>query len=259
MFEINFDRDIVIFNYYSTKIFPNDCFLEISNELAHRNLFLFKCSGDGKIHFEFPMFENHSYNSICNRRGVRSLFKRKSNEKFIIFRTQDQNSKHRYIIGYYKIGKYYYQETKMFSNNGFVLGFESAETQLLKRMQIVFTDKSFGIGHNVSWNNSKINSKLNKFLDNIQSLEEDFSSSYQNETNYLISLFKNKIKMTEWKNYCKTCSFNGECYFYKYNKRYINKNPKSDMYELINYVYTSNIYSKNKLDEIPKKYVRCYL
>ncbi len=258
MFDINFDRDIVLFNYYSTKIFPNDCFLEISNELAHRNLFLFKCSSDGKIHFEFPMFENHSYNSICNRRGVRSLFKRKSKEKYIIFRSQDQNSRHRYIIGYYKISKCYYQETKIFNNDGFVLGFESAERQLLKRKQIVFKDKSFGIGYNVSWNNSDINSKLNSFLDKIKDIEEDFSSSYQNETNHLISLFKDKSKMNEWKNYCKTCNNSGKCYFHQYNKRYIQKNPKSDIYGLINYVYTTNIYSKNILDEIPKRYVRCY-
>ena len=99
MLNINYDRDIVLFNYYSTRVFLEGCFINISNDLAHRNLFLFKLS-DGKIHFEFPVFENHTYNSICNLKGVRSLIKRDTNEKYIIFRTQDQNTKKRYIIGY---------------------------------------------------------------------------------------------------------------------------------------------------------------
>ncbi len=255
MLNINYDRDIVLFNYYSTRVFLEGCFINISNDLAHRNLFLFKLS-DGKIHFEFPVFENHTYNSICNLKGVRSLIKRDTNEKYIIFRTQDQNTKKRYIIGYYKIGKTYYQETKIFNNNGFVCGFEASEIHLLKRREIIFKDNSIGIGHNVSWHLEKWNRKLNNFLNRIQSKDEDYSDLYQKETLELVHLFKDEKKMDEWKDFCKTCIKNKQCYFYRYNERYKKKNPKSNMYDLIHKVYNSNIYSKNILDEIPKKYIR---
>lgn len=255
MLLINTERQITLFYYHSTRRFPDNCYLEISNNLAHRNLFLFNCN-DGKIHFEFPVFEDHSYNSICNRLGVRSLIKKKGNDKYIIFRTMDKDIKKRYIIGYYKVGKTYYQETKLFNNNGFVCGFETSETKLLKRGDIVFNDKSIGKGHNVSWHNEKWNSKLNGFLDKIINFSEDASDLYQKETNNLINLFKDENKIREWKEYCEVCQNNKKCYFHKYNKRYIKKNPKSNMFELINTVYTSKLYSKNGLDIIKKKYIR---
>lgn len=253
---INTERDIVLFYYYSTPTFPNDCYLEISNDLAHRNLFLFKCN-DGKIHFEFPIFEDHSYNSICNINGVRSLIKRNTSDKYILFRTRDRDTGKRYIIGYIKIGKTYYQETKLFNNNGFVCGFESSDTHLLKRGAVILKDKSFGRGYNVSWHVPELNKKLNGFLEKIQNKSEDFSRVYQKETNQLINLFKNKKQLQEWKAKCETCNSNDKCYFYKYNERYKTKNPHTNMFNLIYTIYNnSNIYSKNVLDTIPKKYIR---
>lgn len=252
---INTEKDIVLFYYYSTPTFPDNCYLEISNALAHRNLFLFKCD-DGKIHFEFPVFEDHSYNSICNMNGVRSLIKRNTDEKYIIFRTRDNITEKKYIIGYYKVGKTYYQETNKYNNNGFVCGFESSEKFLLKRGEIIFEDRSFGRGYNVSWREKKINKKLYDFLKLIQKKNEDYSKEYQKETNNLINLFKDENRINEWKEYCKRCSYSDKCYFYNYNEKYKEKNPHSNMYSLINTIYNSNMYSKNVLDIIPKKYIR---
>ncbi|KKL93668.1 hypothetical protein LCGC14_1872390 [marine sediment metagenome] len=252
---INTERDIVLFYYYSTSPFPTDCYLEISNDIVHRNLFLFKCD-DGKIHFEFPMFENHTYNSICNRRGVRSLIKRDNDKKYIIFRTIDKKKRQRHIIGYYKVGKQYYQETNLFNNNGFVCGFEASETHLLKKGDLIFKDRSIGRGYNVSWHTEKMNKKLNSFLDKIQDKSVNVSDLYQNETSLLISLFKDKERIEEWRTSCKTCESKKKCYFFKYNERYTKKNPNSNMFDIINKVYNSNIYSKNVLDKIKKIYIR---
>lgn len=255
MININIGRDIVLFYYYSSHTFPEDCYLDISSDIVHRNLFLFKCN-DGKIHFEFPVFEDHTYNSICNRKGVRSLIKRNNDNKYIIFRTIDKKKRQRYIIGYYKVGREYYQETKLFNNNGFVCGFEASETQLLKRGELTFKDRSIGIGYNVSWHSEKWNKKLNSFLDKIQSKSEDVSDMYQNETSLLISLFKDKERIEEWRGSCKACESKKNCYFFKYNERYKKKNPNSNMFDIINKIYNSNIYSKNVLDNIKKMYIR---
>jgi len=66
------EKDIVLFYYYSFPPVPDGCFLGLLSDIAYRNMFLLPCPGN-KIHFEFPMFEDHSYNSICNRLGVREL------------------------------------------------------------------------------------------------------------------------------------------------------------------------------------------
>ncbi len=220
-------------------------------------MFLTRCN-DGKIHFEFPIFEDHSYNSICNIRGVRNLIKRKINNKYILFRTRDQDINKNYIIGYYKVGKIYFQETRMFNNNGFVCGFESSETKLLKKGQIIYNDPTFRRGHNVSWHKKEINKKLNNFLDMIINIKDDYSSIYKNDTNRMIEIFKDREKINEWKNKCQNCKKKEECFFFKYNEKYDKKHEtQKDLFKLIFNVYDSNIYSKNILDKIQKKYISC--
>ena len=114
------DRDIVLFYYYSSPAVPNRFFLGLSNDITYRNMFLLPCPGN-KIHFEFPMFEDYSYNGICNRLAVRELIKRLGNhEKYIIFRTDNKE-----LIGFYRILRAFCQETNIFNNHGFVWGIET--------------------------------------------------------------------------------------------------------------------------------------
>ena len=96
-------KDIVLFYYYSSPLLPEDCYLQLSKDIAYRNMFMINNESD-KIHFEFPMFEDHSYNTICSTKGLRSLIKRPdSHEKYIIFRTKNIDTGECIIIGYYKI------------------------------------------------------------------------------------------------------------------------------------------------------------
>ena len=218
-------------------------------------MFLLKCDG-GKIHFEFPMFEDHSYNTICNRIGMRILIRRKAKEKFIIFRTKDIDLNKRYIIGFYKIGKIYFQATKKFNNNGFVCGIESSEVCLLRKGEIMLQDKTIKRGHRGSWTSEERKEQLSNFLEEIKSRGQNYSQRYQDDTNRLIQLFKNKSKINEWKNYCISCSDQEECFFFKYNEKYIEKNPHNNMYEILNNIYNSNIYSRNILENMSKCYIR---
>jgi len=218
-------------------------------------MFLLKCD-DGKIHFEFPMFEDHSYNTICNRIGMRILIRRKAKVKYIIFRTKDIDLKKRYIMGFYKIGKTYFQETKKFNNNGFVCGIESSEVCLLRKGEIILQDKTIKRGHRSSWTSEERNEQLSNFLEEIKSKGHDFSERYRNDTNRLIQLFKDKSKIDEWKNHCMSCSDQEECFFFKYNEKFIEKKPHTNMYEIINKIYNTNVYSRNILENIPKRYIR---
>lgn len=148
--------DIVLFYYYSSPSLSDCCYLELDSEVAYRNLLMITPSSDKKIHFEFPVFEDHSYNTICNLKGVKSLIKRPSeNEKYIIFRTKDQDTGASNIIGYYKIGRSFYYETNMFNNNGFVWGIEANEPRLLKKGALQYKGPSLKQGYKTSWGGSE--------------------------------------------------------------------------------------------------------
>jgi len=203
------------------------------------------------------MFEDHSYNTICNRVGLRKLITSKAKDKYIIFRTKDNDLNRRYIMGYYKIGKIYFQESKKFNNNGLVCGIESSEVCLLRKDEILLKDKTIKRGHTGTWVSNKRKRQLLGFLEDIKSKGHGFSDRYKNDTNRLIKLFKDKSKGIEWKNNCKICSNQEDCFFFKYNQKVIENNPHTDMYEIINKVYNTNLYSKNILEKISKNYIRC--
>ena len=95
--------------------------------------------------------------------------KRRSKEKYIIFRTKDIDLNKRYIIGFYKIGKIYFQETKKFNNNGFVCGIESSEVCLLRKGEILLQDITIKRGHRASWTSEERNEQLSNFLEEIRS------------------------------------------------------------------------------------------
>lgn len=244
-------KDIALFYYYSSPSLPEGCFLGLSKEVVYRNMFLLNCSQD-RVHFEFPMFEDHSYNTICERKGVRSLIKKPANhEKYIIFRTRDLNTGKFIITGYYKVKRTYYQETNMFNNNGFVWGIEAGEVHLIPRGTIEYG--KVGRNYQTSWHNDQLNQKLNDLLKKIKT-KKDISDLYQSETNRLVNLFKNQTEINKWRTFCGTCTKQKECYLYKRFKNYAHSHS-SDMFSVIHNIYTSNVYSRNELTKIKKEYL----
>ena len=245
-------KDIVLFYYYSSPSLPKKCFLGLLEDIAYRNMFLLNCGN--RIHFEFPMFEDHSYNSICNLQGGKSLIKRpQEHDKYMIFRTKNADTGECTIIGYYKVGKVYYQETDVFNSNGFVWGIEAEEAHLIKKNLIVLRER-VGRMYWTSWRNKQRSEKLNEILERIKK-EKNISEKYKKETNRLVNLFKDKKKIDEWKKQCQECDSKNGCILHRRFKRYAHNNPKSDMFSAIHRVYTETIYSRNILNGLPREYI----
>lgn len=209
-------KDIIMFYYYSSPTLPEKCFLSWDPDIAYRNLLIF--AFNNKFHFEFPVFEDHSYNSICNLTGVRGIIKRpKENEKYIIFRTKNQDTKKSSIVGYYKIGECYFQRTNLFNNYGHVWGIEASEFHLLKKDELEYKGPILRQGYQVSWHDPKWNRILNEILGQI-SARANIAARYKEETNRLISIFKNKTRISQWREFCEHCGT--KCRFFRTNERY---------------------------------------
>ena len=242
-------KDIVLFYYYSSPFVPNGCFLGLSNDIVYRNMFLLPCPGN-KIHFEFPVFEDHSYNTICNRLGLRNLIKRPSeHEKYIIFRTENQN-----IIGSYRVLRAYYQETSMFNNNGFVWGIE-ADPHLVAKGAVKYDGPRLRQGYKASWQSSEWAEILTDLLGRIQS-HRNVSDIYKSETNRLIELLRDNKKTKEWQKNCLSCEKQPNCKLYLQFDKYGKAHSNSNMFSVLNNVYNSNLYSRNVLSKIPKIYLK---
>ncbi len=245
--------DIALFYYYSSPSLPENCYLQWDQDVAYRNMLMIVPISENKIHFEFPVFEDHSYNTICNLGGVRSLIKRQSeNDKYIIFRTKNPDSGKSNIVGYYKIGRSFFYKTNMFNNNGFVCGMEASESHLLRKGTLEYRGPPLKRGYRLSWHMPEWKERLSEILVRI-SEHEDISQKYQDETNRLISIFQDETKINDWRECCEQCE--EKCTFYRHNSRYKNKN-KSDLFSVIHHTYTSNLYSRNKLLSIAKIYLQ---
>ncbi len=243
------ERDIVLFYYYSSPPVPGVCFLGLLNDIAYRNMFLLPCPGN-KIHFEFPMFEDHSYNSICNRLGVREFIKKPSNhEKYIIFRIENRN-----VIGFYRVLRAYYQETKMFNNNGFVWGIE-ADPYLITKRAVKYDGPRLRQGYQASWRGKEWAKLLDSLLDEIQN-HRNITEVYRSETIRLVELFKDSPRMKEWEERCLLCEKQSECPIYRRFVGYNEEHPNANMFYVLNRIYNSNVYSRNYLSGIPRIYLR---
>lgn len=247
-------KDSILFYYYSMPELPPHCYLNLNSDVAYRNMLMFP--SQDVIHFELPVFEDHSYNTICNRDGLKALIKRApENEKYIIFQTKSNEDGKKYIIGYYRVGRKFYYETKMWDNYGYVWGIESSEAHLIKKDELEYVDQKIPRTPPRSWgSNNSWNPILEGLIDEISS-RPNIASLYKSETERLVNLFKNSQKLQEWRERCKHCS-NRACTFSNRNTLYRNKHPGSDLISVIQHAYTSNLYSRNVLQNLDKHYIR---
>lgn len=248
-------KDSVLFYYYSMPDLPEDCYLHLNSKIAYRNMLMYPHHTDGRIHFEFPVFEDHSYNTICNRIPLRALMQRPTtNERYIIFRTFSEKVKKSYIIGYYKIGREYFYKTKKWDNFGFVWGIDSSTAHLLEKDEFEYSGPFLGRNTPNSWrNDEQWAERLSGLLEEISS-RENVADLYKSETKRLINIFKNPDKIEAWRENCRQCS-NRKCTFHIRSKRYQNENP-TDLIEVIHHAYSSNLYSRNELLTLDKQYLQ---
>ena len=248
------DRDIALFYYYSSPPLPEGCFLGMSNEIAYRNMFMLPCP-DSRIHFEFPVFEDHSYNTICNRVGLRALItKPTEHDKYIVFRTRNHRVGGQDIVGFYRIRRAYYQETNMFNNNGFVWGIE-ADPHLVRSNSLKYQGPPIPQGPRVSWNTNFWSELLNDLLDKIAD-EENLSDLYQSEASRIVELLKSGETMARWERYCGSCPSQSCCAIYTHYSNYVRTHPDSSMFAALRHSYSSNLYSKNVLNQLPRVYLK---
>jgi hypothetical protein len=196
------------------------------------------------------MFEDHSYNSICNRLGMRHFIKRPSNhDKYIILRTENKN-----VIGFYRVLRAYYQETNMFNNNGFVWGIE-ADPYLITKGAVSYDGPRLRQGYQASWRSKEWAELLHGLLDKIQN-HRNVSDVYRSETIRLVELFKDSQKIKEWEESCLVCVEQSECPIYRKFVRYNEEHPDANAFFVLNKIYNSNVYSRNYLCGIPKIYLK---
>jgi len=231
---------------------PDYCYLKLKPEIAYRNMLMFPAQD--VIHFELPVFEDHSYNTICNRDHLKALIKRpSSNEKYIIFQTSSKGKK--YIIGYYRVGREFYYETKMWDNYGFVWGIESSNVHLLKKDELEYSGQKIPRTPVRSWgSNESWGPRLEELIEEISS-RQNIASLYQSETERLVSIFQDPHKLQEWREQCSRCG-NRKCTFFNRNREYQNGNPNSDLISVIQHAYSSNLYSRTELQKLDKRYLR---
>jgi len=246
----------VLFYYYSLPTLSDDCYLNLNPKVAYRNMLMLP-KNDKNIHFEFPVFEDHSYNTICNRDGLKAIIRKNpesDSDRYILFQTFDEKSKKKFIIGYYRIGKQFFYETKKWDNFGYVWGIESDDVHLLKKDALPYDGPKISPGYRASWSNKNFdwNEIIKHYFEAIQS-KENIEDLYQSETNRLIKIFKNPNKIDEWRDHCEKCA--EKCEFYHVNLRNI-KNKKTDQFSFIHQAHTSDIYSRNELLKLKKIYLR---
>lgn len=246
-------KDTILFYYYSMPELPNYCYLKLRPEIAYRNMLMFPYQD--VIHFELPVFEDQSYNTICNRDGLKALIKRQSgNEKYIILQTRSIKTGKKYIIGYYRIGRKFYYETKMWDNYGFVWGIESSNVHLLKKDELEYTGQKIPRTPPRSWgSNNSWGPILEGLIEEISS-RPNIASLYQSETERLVRLFKDPLQLQKWREQCSRCG-NRKCTFFNKNRNYQNETSHSDLISVIQHAYSSNLYSRNVLQNLHKHYI----
>ncbi len=197
---------VFLFYYYSLPEFPEKCKVVLRNDIILRDLLL--CSG--KFHYEYPRFENFSYDDICHNDQVRKLLNSDEEEKYIILYSRYKflnDSKESYITGYFKVGekykrKYNYLKTKE------SYGFSASEYCLIKRNEAFKIDYT-GQGVPSNKGDGEMSKKLELYLDKLKNLnpKNNVSDIYKSETNRILNLLSSDNGL----DFIKTNCTNGGC------------------------------------------------
>jgi hypothetical protein len=178
-----------------------------------------------------------------------------SNEKYVLFKTTDQTSGEASVIGYYRVGHAYYQESKVFNNNGFVWGFSASEPHLIKLGEVPFRVARPGRGYKKTWDtDSRWPPILRDIMRKVRA-KPNYAVLYQGETNRLVSLLKDQRQVDEWRQHCDSCNNRLICSVYRYYSR-VERENGCDMYSAINRIYRGSIYSRNLLCKSSKIMIR---
>ena len=191
----------ILFYYNSLPDVPPGCQI-FSHEVMHRDFF--KCNPSNTGHFQYPKFENMSYDDKCHRRQIQRFLREPSADKYVVFYTHHtglaRNGKNK-LVGYFKVGKHDEH------------GFEASEAVLLPKDKCVDIDYN-GRGVPVSWGNSKAKAQVEAFLTRcISQKRDDISHLYKSETEEIMRSIRTISGRKRLLETCGNCSVAESCYW----------------------------------------------
>jgi hypothetical protein len=203
-----------LFYYNSLPDLPSECKM-FDPEIIHRDFTW--CNPKNTGHYQYPKFETLSYDCGCHEPQVKSLLKRKEDDKYVILYTRHTKNKYESsnkIVGYFKVGEIASFKWKTDSEH---IGFKSSESLLLPKSKALDIDyKSRAVP--VSWGNSKIKNYVNKVLNDFLSGTYDhlnIADNYQMETKKIMkSLCSEKGRLTMAES-CHNCNHSNGCFLAK--------------------------------------------
>jgi hypothetical protein len=178
---------------------PEDCKL-FSSEVMHRDLFM--CNPTNTGHYEYPKFEDMSYDEGCHCIELRRFLGRcdpDKPDKYVVFYTRHTQLDGKYenkIVGYFKVGKQF-QKPRM--------GFNSSETVLLPKADCKGT-KYHSRGVPVEWGCSSVKKQIDNLLPNlIKRQDQSIAELYKTETNRIMNYMNDEDSRRRLVEKCEAC------------------------------------------------------
>ncbi len=189
---------------------PKGCKL-FNPEIQNRDLLM--CNPSNTGHYQYPKFEDFSYDTGCHEREVIKFLKNPDPVKYVVFytrRTDFKGNGKNKIVGFFKVGITNRTKTKLIA---------SRKILLKKQHQPTIDYTSRGVP--VSWGNSGIKDFLNDKLNElINSNDMDASPDYQNETIGIMNHLKLSSGRKRIIEFCENCSEKSKCYWGCVKKQY---------------------------------------
>lgn len=198
------NRIWILFYYNSLPDMPDDCSI-FDKKIINRDFFM--CNPSNTGHYQYPKFEDFSYDIGCHERELTAFLASDYEEKYVLFYTHHTELSGfgtNKLVGYFRVGK-------QFNNTRFI----ASDVTLLDKTNVVPINYT-ARGVPVCWGKSKVKDFINSELDKLVTLEyEDCSEHYKKETNKLMSLLSTKIGRKKLLDTCKLCPSKMQCFWGK--------------------------------------------
>jgi len=243
---------IACLHYYSFPIFPRDCKFNFNSEFFLRDM-LACSSNDENNHYEYPKFQDFSYDMGCNIKNIPRIKNEFLDGKdvYVLFRTTLKNidKSISYISGYYRISQVYKINTWVLGTFDH-FGFKSDEVIFVKKEDAKPWTSKQKRGAVYS-TNSKYKAYLFSLLKHYKSLLNTKKNQSENYKNLTLKLLKN-LKDQKFRsliyNSCTDCIKN-EC-FLKKRMIYFQKKTNDKDYFYLDYLYNQNVFLTDILDKL---------
>ncbi len=248
---------ITCFKYYSLPEFPQNCVFSFNSDLHLRDVF--GCTSVDR-HYEYPKFQDFSYDIGCNEKGVIKAVEhfQSKNDIFVLFRTGytklDLTPKKQYFIGYYKIARAYEVRTSILGKNKKFLGFEADDVVLLSKKDSIEAPEDFPKRGpiDIFSTKGKYQELLNNTLYCLQEKKNSILNVKEKYKSYIKKLVYNLIQ-PDYRNalfkYCNDECSNSECYL----KASLMRNYQRNNENYLNYLYSPHVFYSHYIKKLKSR------